>query len=69
MQLEPINYVFMVGDYAVAILLVAYFSWVYKKGKIPKSYFVAFLVGCLIGATWEFTFFFLGDSFAHSMVE
>ncbi len=69
MQIEPINLVFMVGDYAVAALLIAYFSWSYKKGRIPKSYFFAFWVGCLIGATWEFTFFFLGDSFAHAMVE
>jgi hypothetical protein len=51
MQLEPINYVFMVGDLAIAAILVAYFSWAYKSGKIPKSYFYAFWVGCLIGAT------------------
>ncbi|MBN2228290.1 MAG: hypothetical protein JW779_01780 [Candidatus Thorarchaeota archaeon] len=69
MQLEPINYVFMIGDFAVAGLLIAYFSWAYSKGKIPKSYFCMFWIGCLIGATWEFTFYFLGDSFAHATVE
>ncbi|TFH05912.1 MAG: hypothetical protein E4H14_11785 [Candidatus Thorarchaeota archaeon] len=69
MQLLPIQYAFMVGDYAVAVILVTYFVWAYKNQKISKSYFYAFWVGCLIGAVWEFAFLFLGPDFLHAAVE
>lgn len=69
MQMLPIQYVFMVGDFTVAAFLVLYFVKVYKDKKIPKSYFYAFWVGCLIGAVWEFTFLFLGPDFLHAAVE
>ncbi len=68
MQMEPINWVFMIGDYAVAVILVLYFTWAYRNDKISKAYYYAFWIGCLIGSTWEFTFMLLGDSFAHATV-
>jgi len=39
MQIElmgPLNWIFMIGDYTVAAILVLYFTWAYKNDKIPK---------------------------------
>jgi len=72
MQIElmgPLNWIFMIGDYAVAAILVLYFIWAYRKNKIPKSYWYAFGIGCLIGAVWEFAFLFLGPDFLHAAIE
>lgn len=67
MQMEPINWIFLIGDYAVAVILVLYFVIGYKKGKVSKAMFIAFWIGCLIGSTWEFTFMLLGDGFAYAV--
>ncbi len=67
MQMDPINWVFLIGDFAVAVILVLYFTIAYKKGKLSRVLFYAFWIGCIIGATWEFTFMFLGDGFAYAV--
>jgi hypothetical protein len=67
MQLASIDWIFMIGDFAVSFFLVSLFIWLYRTGRIGKTLFYAFLVGCLIGSTWEFTFMALGTSFAYSV--
>ncbi len=67
MQMELINWVFLIGDYSVAVILVLYFTIAYRTGRLSRVMFLAFWIGCLIGATWEFTFMFLGDDFAYAV--
>ncbi|TFG12821.1 hypothetical protein EU537_08335 [Candidatus Thorarchaeota archaeon] len=67
MQLASIDWVFLIGDFAVSVFLVLLFVYLYKSSRIGKTLFYAFLVGCLIGATWEFTFMVLGPDFAYSV--
>ena len=72
MQIElmgPLNWIFLIGDYSVAIILVLYFTWAYRSDRISKSYWYGFWIGCLIGAVWEFTFLFLGPDFLHAALE
>ena len=69
MQMEPITWVFLIGDFAVAVILILLFTYLYKSGKMSKALYIAFWVGCIIGSTWEFTFMFLGPDFAHAVVE
>ena len=67
MQLTLINTVFMIGDFAVSVVLVLLFVFLYRSKRIDKSLFYAFWVGCLIGSVWEFSFMLLGPSFAYSV--
>ena len=67
MSLNSIDYIFLFGDYFVSILLLVYFIRAYQKKNIQIYFFYAFLAGCLIGSTWELTFYFLGDAFSHSI--
>tara|TARA_B100000214_G_scaffold371231_1_gene347221 strand:- start:269 stop:835 length:567 start_codon:yes stop_codon:yes gene_type:complete len=64
-----IDYIFMVGDFTVAIALVIGFIVAYHKGSISRTYHYMFWIGCLIGSTWEFTFLYLGPEFVHSVKE
>jgi hypothetical protein len=67
MQLAPIDLVFMIGDYAVSAVLILLFVYLYRSGRIDRALFYEFWIGCLIGATWEFTFMLLGPEFAYSV--
>ncbi|TFF92641.1 hypothetical protein EU546_07345 [Candidatus Thorarchaeota archaeon] len=67
MQLTPLNLVFMVGDYAVSVILILLFVYLYRSKRIDKVLFYAFWAGCLIGSVWEFTFMLWGPGFAYSV--
>ena len=64
-----IDYIFLVGDFLVAIGLVVGFKWALNQGKLSLYYYKLFWIGTLIGASWEFTFLFLGPDFLHSVKE
>ena len=64
-----IDYIFLVGDFLVAIGLVVGFKWAISQGRISHYYYKLFWIGTLIGATWEFAFLFLGPDFLHSVKE
>ena len=67
--MNSLDYIFLIGDFFVAISLVIGFSLCYQKGIINTTYHTMFWVGCLIGSTWEFTFLYLGPEFVHSVKE
>ena len=67
MSLEPIHYFFCFGDYFVSTALVILFFRFWKNNILPKYLIKAFMIGCVIGSTWEFTFHFLGDEFAYAV--
>ena len=67
MSLEPIDYFFCFGDYFVSTTLVILFFRFWKNNILPRYLIKAFMIGCLIGSTWEFTFHFLGDEFAYAV--
>ena len=64
-----IDYIFLVGDFLVAIGLVVGFKWALNQGKLSLYYYKLFWIGTLIGASWEFAFLFLGPDFLHSVKE
>ena len=64
-----IDYIFLVGDFTIALGLAIGFITFYKMGIINKTYHTMFWIGCLIGSTWEFTFLYLGPDFVHSVKE
>ena len=63
--MNPIDYIFLFGDYFVSLSLLVYFVRAYQKQYMSKYLICAFFVGCFIGSTWELTFHFLGDTFLH----
>ena len=67
--MNVIDYVFMVGDFTVAIALAIGFIAAYHKGHISKTYQLVFWIGCLIGSTWEFTFLYLGNCFLSQLTD
>lgn len=59
-----LNQLFLVvGDIAVATGILALIPYLYIKGRISLALLLAGGAGFLIGATWEFSFLALGDSF------
>ena len=64
-----IDYIFLVGDFTIALCLIIGFIISFKNRTISKTYHTMFWVGCLIGSTWEFTFLYLGPDFVHSVKE
>ena len=65
--MNSIDYFFLIGDFTIAISLILGFT-IYRKIKlISDQYYVLFIIGCVIGAFWEFTFLYLGDEFVHSV--
>ena len=65
--MESIDYLFLVGDFTVALALFFGFAIAKSKDLLSKQYYMLFIIGCLIGACWEFTFLYLGDEFVHSV--
>ncbi len=65
--MNGLDYIFLIGDFTVAIALLIGFVLASKNSWISSEYYTLFWIGCLIGATWEFTFLFLGDEFLHSV--
>jgi len=65
--LDIIDYFFLIGDFTVAIALIVGFIYCHRKRLISRQYYTLFIIGSIIGATWEFTFLFLGDEFVHSV--
>ena len=65
--MNVIDYFFLIGDFTVAIALLVGFIFASKDNRISSEYYALFWIGCLIGATWEFTFLFLGDEFLYSV--
>jgi hypothetical protein len=65
--LNNIDYFFLIGDFTVAIALVFLFIIYRQKFLISDQYSTLFIIGCIIGASWEFTFLYLGDEFVHSV--
>ena len=65
--MNGLDYFFLIGDFTVAIALLIGFVFASKNSRISSEYYTLFWIGCLIGATWEFTFLFLGDEFLHSV--
>ena len=63
--MNPIDYIFLFGDYFVSLSLLVFFVRAYQKQYMSKYLICAFFVGCFIGSTWELTFHFLGDTFLH----
>ena len=65
--MNGLDYFFLIGDFTVAITLLIGFVFASKNNRISSEYYTLFWIGCLIGATWEFTFLLLGDEFLHSV--
>ena len=65
--MNNIDYFFLIGDFTVAIALVFLFIIYRQKFLISDQYSTLFIIGCIIGASWEFTFLYLGDEFVHSV--
>ncbi|MDP6878562.1 MAG: hypothetical protein QGI18_08185 [Candidatus Marinimicrobia bacterium] len=65
--MNTLDYFFLIGDFSVAIILIIGFVFANKNNWISSEYYRLFWVGCVIGASWEFTFLFLGDEFLHSV--
>jgi hypothetical protein len=65
--LNGLDYFFLIGDFTVAIALLFFFVIARNNNQISKEYYMLFWIGSIIGATWEFTFLFLGDDFLHSV--
>ena len=61
--MNGLDYFFLIGDFTVAIALLIGFVFASKNNRISSEYYTLFWIGCLIDATWEFTFLFLGDEF------
>ena len=59
--MNGLDYFFLIGDFTVAIALLIGFIFAKKNNLISSAYYKLFWIGCFIGATWEFTFLFLGD--------
>jgi hypothetical protein len=67
--MNTFDYFLMVGDFIVAVAIVIGMQNAFSNKKLSKYYYFLFWIGCLIGATWEFTFLFLGPEFLHSFKE
>ena len=65
--MNALDYFFLIGDFTVAIALLIGFVFASKNNWISSEYYTLFWIGCFIGASWEFTFLFLGDEFLHSV--
>ena len=65
--MNALDYFFLIGDFTVAIALLIGFVFASKNNWISSEYYTLFFIGCFIGASWEFTFLFLGDEFLHSV--
>ena len=63
--MNGLDYFFLIGDFTVAIALLIGFIFAKKNNLISSAYYKLFWIGCFIGATWEFTFLFLGDEFLY----
>ena len=64
---NKLDYFFLIGDFTVAIALLFGFIYFRKKKLLSDKYLTLFIIGCIIGSTWEFTFLYLGDEFVHSV--
>jgi len=67
--LNTLDYIFLIGDFTVALLLLIGFYLAKIKNQISREYYLLFWIGCLIGSIWEFTFLILGPEFLHSVKE
>ncbi len=67
--MNTFDYFLMIADFAIAVAIVIGIYNAHRRNDLSPYYYKLFWIGCLIGATWEFTFLFLGPEFLHSFKE